>query len=206
LSAPDLFRMHWKSTQPLKSWLFGDVLKPGPPFDGFSVSTAIKVLTLISCGLGVDDVVELSRALQVNAGVEKLVLGGNEFGDEGDCALIESLLLENSTIKELTLERCGILSVVAAVNAPLERLFLRGNNNIGNDGAVSFAQGLAKNESLIRLKLFNCRIAEKGAAALGEAFKINKDLVELDVGGNAELVKNGGMLTTYRVKLQKSRK
>jgi Ran GTPase-activating protein (RanGAP) involved in mRNA processing and transport len=108
------------------------------------------------------------------------------------------LVRHNTTLKELHLWDCGIgsdgaveIGRVLSVNATLEVLDLFKNDRIGNDGAIALADGLAKNENLKRLILYNGGIGNKGVAALGGALKTKTNLEILDLGPNTEIRREG---------------
>lgn len=64
------------------------------------------------------------------------------------------------------------LGELLKINSSLHELVIP-ENNIGNDGISSVAEGLQYNSTLLKLDIANCGISEKGSNKLASWYSIN---------------------------------
>lgn len=69
-------------------------------------------------------------------------------------------------------------------NRTLKKLYLRGNDKIGNKGAEYIAEYLQTNKTLTALYLVRCNISFEGVRAIVDALMHNETLKELNLAGN----------------------
>ena len=99
------------------------------------------------------------------------------------------MLRVNTRLKELYISYCNIQSSDSVhlakaleenTTTQLQTLELEGNP-IGSEGAVAFANMLATNKSLTKLRMRECSIQGEGAVAFASMLKKNRCLKILDI-------------------------
>jgi Ran GTPase-activating protein (RanGAP) involved in mRNA processing and transport len=140
-----------------------------------TTNTTLKHLDLKLSKIGNDGAVALADALVTNKTLKKLDLRSNGIDDLGMEALGRALAWNHSLEKlDVSWNKFGVdgLAAFAAglkVNKWLKELSLSGNSI---DDAI-MADALKVNTTLARLDLSGNGIGNEGAAALGEAIKVN---------------------------------
>ena len=115
-----------------------------------------------------DCAVALARTIP-STGLARLVINGDDIGDEGCMAIAAALLDRRTVLEDLDLWEAG---VTEAGGAALAGALFR-------DGASG------KGSVLKRLSLYGNSLRDAGAAAIGEALGYNTRLEVVDLGGNA---------------------
>ncbi len=105
-----------------------------------------------------------AQAISKNRKLEKLVIAGSEFGDEGIVKMAKALGGSES-LTHLDLSSCGM----------------------GDEGARYLAKALELNTTLTYLSLRNNKVSEAGAVVLERALNGNRILKHLDLDGNSTL-------------------
>jgi hypothetical protein len=132
----------------------------------------------------------IAEFLKKNDTVTKLSLIGNNIKNKGAKYISEALKV-NKTLEFLDLSRYEKTKANPTMIAQDGSMLFLGavawdstptvpSNNIGNKGAQYIAEGIKFNVALKTLSLANNNIGKKGA----EAFKDNKTLTTLELGGN----------------------
>lgn len=130
----------------------------------------------------------LEGKLNQQRGASSLNLPDSFVGDEG-CELIVRYLRENPGVSSIDLRGNGITSkgLVVLSALLLQRSSLRSMslewNNISDD-IETFAESLARNQSLQSLDLRNNRIGAAGASSLARVIELNSTLTKLDLRWN----------------------
>jgi len=106
-----------------------------------------------------------------------------------------NIITPESQIKSLTIDQNPLLNSdelyaqFITRESPLKFLSLR-SNNITNKGAIAISESLKNNKNLSLLNLWNNKIGKEGAEAIAEALKINQNLVGLSLSKN--IIKDEG--------------
>jgi hypothetical protein len=121
----------------------------------------LKELTLFRCGMDSHGAAAIARALRKNSTLEVLnIFYDNCISDEGADTLAAALSSDNTTLKELRLERCGIAT----------------------PGAIALASFIRQSNSIQVLSLLrNPAISVQGIQALADACSSNVSLVRIDL-------------------------
>ena len=170
--------------------------------DALALNDVCKAVDFTSNAMGVLGATQLTVALEGNAALEELVLGGNALGDEGCKVLCDFLATSSVPIEILNLSSNGIGDEGAAAVAEMLRRNTRitsldlSNNMIDYEGTVDIAKALAENASLAELRMGGNYVGSMGASALGEGLKANEGLTELALGGND--IGDGGVVQLAR--------
>jgi len=131
-----------------------------------SISLQLEVLCLGGNNLGINDCTALSTLLRSTTQLQRLVLNNNNIDDKGIEVLVQAL--SGHTLQELHLWNNrsitiqGWKAVSTLLEMPgcsLEMLYIN-SNNIGDEGALVFANALANNSTLKTLGLDNCEISD----------------------------------------------
>ena len=86
--------------------------------------------------------------------------------------------------KGLTAHDATVVAEILKSNTSVTRVNLRGNKEIGDEGAKALAEALKVNATVEALDLYDCGIGDDGAAAIAEALRSNTSLTVLGLGGN----------------------
>mmetsp|Transcript_4579 Transcript_4579/g.10343 ORF Transcript_4579/g.10343 Transcript_4579/m.10343 type:complete len:616 (-) Transcript_4579:81-1928(-) len=165
-------------------------------------NTKLKVLDLSSTRRSVSAagwITFFNLSRNPNSALEKLVLTGNNIGDEGLASMLPALV-SMSSLKYLYLDRNlftapGLVVFSNLLRHPsciLERFHLTNNGNIiTNEGVIAFAHALANNTSLKTLQLGNLNprwgnITARGLAALANVL-CNKSSIDSIYSSNHTL-------------------
>eukprot|EP00475_Leptophrys_vorax_P007009 TRINITY_DN14409_c0_g1_i11.p1 TRINITY_DN14409_c0_g1~~TRINITY_DN14409_c0_g1_i11.p1 ORF type:complete len:425 (-),score=89.17 TRINITY_DN14409_c0_g1_i11:230-1504(-) len=120
-------------------------------------------------------------------------------------------LAKNDTLTELSVGGCGIwrhgidgLTQGLSGSKSLEILSLW-RNPLQDVGACVFADALAKNSSLTKLRLEECRVETSGSSAIAQALCVNTSLTRLDmklnlIGSEGAQAFGGALATNYALK------
>ncbi|KAK1941238.1 NLR family CARD domain-containing protein 3 [Phytophthora citrophthora] len=141
--------------------------------------------------IGVDGAEAIAELLKTNKSLTNLSLSRNQIGDGGVEKLAQGLS-ENTTsgVKELHLSETGITgmgldhlaTLVGNENCSLKTIQLSFN---GLETATSkFFDALAKNKSVVKLQLKECKLSDEHVAALASALQQNTTLEEVDLSDN----------------------
>ena len=122
--------------------------------------------------------------------LERLMLGGNQIGDQAAAALA-NWLKHNNTVSTLYLYNgnnitdrgAESLGEMLKVNNSLTELYLW-SNDIADAGATALAKGLEQNSTLTDLNLQSNRIEDIGGSAMAVMLRKNSTLVELNMYAN----------------------
>ncbi len=125
------------------------------------IKNATEELVLIDKFVGDDLTTELSKLLESDTKVRRIVLRGNCIGTLGAQALA-NMLEKNTFIESLSLEW----------------------NQIGSIGAIALGAALMKNKKLHTLDLRNNNIADDGSLSLADVFRLNRTIKFLDLRWN----------------------
>ena len=124
-----------------------------------------KTLTILSINdNNINDTYSFARMLTINKTLKELYIGGNNISDDIKEGYHGAQAIANA-LKENTNSALTILHI--------------GNNKIGNDGAIAFADMLKINKTLKELHIGNNKIGDKGAIAFADMLRINNTLKEL---------------------------
>lgn len=158
----------------------------------WATSTSITNIWLKRNPLGPDASATLHRLIASTANLRTLDLDQTEIGDKGVSQLFS--LLSSETHRALTLRHnylngVGVGSAasgalgkyLASPDCTIESLYLS-NNPMGDAGATTLAEGLAKNMSLLRLMVSSYGLKTKGAVSMLEALELHPMLMSLNVG------------------------
>ncbi|ORX45393.1 RNI-like protein [Piromyces finnis] len=126
-----------------------------------------------------------------------------------NCGITPELILEliniitpESQIKTLTLDQNPLYSSdelysqLITRDSPIKYLSLR-SNNITNKGAIALSESLKHNKNLALLNLWNNKIGKEGAEALAEGLKVNQSLVGISLSRN--IIKDEGAMALAKV-------
>ncbi|ORX83550.1 RNI-like protein [Anaeromyces robustus] len=126
-----------------------------------------------------------------------------------NCGLTSELVQEfiniitpESQIKTLTLDQNPLkssdelYSQLIRHDSPIKFLSLR-SNNISNKGAIAIGESLKNNKNLALLNLWNNKIGKEGAEAIAEGLKINQTLVGLSLSRN--IIKDDGAMAIAKI-------
>ena len=120
----------------------------------------LRTLDLVHTKMGYEGLKQLVTVLCLeNRSIERLYLGGNEFGPN-EAELLSQLLEQNNSIHSLFL----------------------GVNQFGNAGVERLCRGLKRNETITELSLSCNQVGPDGAWLLAEALEGNTTLRVLDLG------------------------
>lgn len=167
-------------------------------------ASSLHLLNLAFNDVGVAGVNALARALRARCvRLRRLELCGNAAcGDAGAVALAEALMVRGCSLEELRMRRCGVgssgaralsaafgapaVSALAPRAQPMLKFLELDQNAIGDNGAVSLAEGLAMPGcALEHLSLDDCGVKQRGALALAAALRRNSSLKLLRLTSNA---------------------
>ncbi|KAA0185854.1 putative leucine rich repeat-containing [Fasciolopsis buskii] len=161
--------------QPILSyprWKIGDTLLQ-ILINCLTITSKLHTINLWRVGLTDEQVLQLANFLAENNTVKKLHIDGNEPLLEDTLA---QLIQEGGSVTKLRFRHCHLGSVEArqmasrlgtmnTTNTKLLSLDLSGNQ-IGDEGALSFAQALRTNRTLLTLSLAQNNIGDVGCQAL----------------------------------------
>ena len=95
-------------------------------------------------------------------------------------------------MNKLDLSGCGLTSLsakslaeVITINKYLEKLYLSGNAELGDDGIQHLVHALRVNQGLKKLNLISCELTSLSTKGLAEALTTNEYLEELNISRNA---------------------
>lgn len=165
-----------------------------------STSSSLKRLNLFGCCIREDGAKAMAIVLEqsklhhnVGISLKHLDLGNNGIGNEG-CSALANALCTNQTLTSLRLDNCaisedGFQSLARAIKhnknttnpsqTRLEQLDVS-YNWMGNDGAISMAKALRKNNRYLRVfHITGCNILTEGWMALDEMMRMNYTLLDL---------------------------
>ena len=138
--------------------------------------------------VGVENWNILAGVIWKTTSLEKLVFNGGNTVAALQNDRVVSALVNNCTIKELTLREAGCgnegAKAVASIlkeNSTIEVVDLSENYIIGVEGAKVIAEALKQNASLQKLYLSSNSIGAEGAKAIAEALKENRSLQKLNL-------------------------
>jgi Ran GTPase-activating protein (RanGAP) involved in mRNA processing and transport len=157
---------------------------------GLDGHPSLTHLGLARNGLDTAAVVALCHALRL-APLRHLDLEWNSVDNAAAAAVATLLAVDDCSLRTLTLERndlraAGAVSLADALrtNTSLVNLNL-GFNRVGNSGASALANVLAKyNHTLLTLNLSTNDVAQEGGRALAACLCANKTLRNLNLQGN----------------------
>lgn len=141
----------------------------GSVIEALSMHTELKKLQLNSANVGRSECIALENLLRLVTKLHQLSLFDNEIDDEGVDALVGALA--NSRLSVLSLSwnqnitTRGWQSLAAPLENPksnLEEQLHYSQNNIGNEGALIFANALISNHKLKTLNLADNGITAEG--------------------------------------------
>ena len=181
--------------------------------DGLNNSTGVTKLQLQN--IEGDDVIgTLIQGLENNSTISSLVFANVNLHNEGSKAL-KQVLLENKTLREITLHNC-FMSIEAAevivdgLNNSTGVTKLQLQNIEGDDVIRTLIQGLENNSTITSLFLYNVKLVKEGAPILKELLLENTTLRELTLSKCiksvevAEIVADGLQMNTGVTKLKLS--
>ena len=157
--------------------------------EGVEKNTALKVLNLGECGIGVQGGKTCAIAIVKNSYLPliELDLSNLEITEENGPSFVDML----------------------QKNTSLEELVFYDSPGVSDTGVSFIAEGLQKNTKLRRLRLDKCKLTSKGAKDLSIMVAMNMSLKELNINGNrirddgithlAEALKQNKTLETLRV-------
>eukprot|EP00656_Telonema_subtile_P030525 TRINITY_DN33504_c0_g2_i1.p1 TRINITY_DN33504_c0_g2~~TRINITY_DN33504_c0_g2_i1.p1 ORF type:complete len:336 (+),score=72.61 TRINITY_DN33504_c0_g2_i1:149-1156(+) len=145
----------------------------------------------------------LAPALSLNEHLKELQLSYNSFGDEG-MSVLAGALSENHTLESLQVAFCGLTqagasvlseAVIANKDCVLQKLCLRGNEQIGFQGARVILEAVKESETMTELDLSetfklnhimnNPSATEPGLrSSLRDALAGHPTLATIDLRGN----------------------
>ena len=143
----------------------------------------LEELRLICSGIGTNECMALANVLRHTiTELRTLNLYNNAIDDEGMDILVGGLLT-NANLNALTLSYNNItgrgcqslVSLLEQPNSSLENLYLN-NNIIGDEGALIFADALARNSKLMTLSLSNAGITAKGWSCFSKVLCDNSSI------------------------------
>ena len=133
-------------------------------------NSAMRELSLASCGLDAPDVAVFAKVLAKSTTVQTVDMSWNSIGKPGAQALSQALSRQCKALTTLILQGC----------------------KIGGTGAEFLAEMIKQNKTLTRLDIPYNNIGPTGAAAIAEALPLNRALMQLDLRGNG-LGPSGGL-------------
>ena len=146
-----------------------------------AVAPAVTELKLDSLGWGAAEGTTLAEGLPRFTNCRTLGLYSNPLGDAAGKAISEAVGAMPS-LQELGMDSCGFGEEAAASLAgaiqqstTLTTVCLRGNDAIGDAGALALAEAIGGNTTLRKLELFRCGLGEDAKAALREAASTRVD-------------------------------
>ncbi|KAF1791777.1 Leucine-rich repeat domain, L domain-like [Phytophthora cactorum] len=133
--------------------------------------------------LGVDGATAIAELLKTNQSLTTVSLSRNQIGDEG----VEKLAMG---VKELNVTEVGISGtgldhlamLVEKESCSLSTIQL--SFNALESATSTFFDALAKNKSVTKLQLKECKLNDQHVAALSAALKQNTALIEIDLSDN----------------------
>ncbi|EEY63449.1 uncharacterized protein PITG_21521 [Phytophthora infestans T30-4] len=141
--------------------------------------------------LGANGAAAVAELLKTNKSLTTVSLSRNQIGDEGVEKLAKGLS-ENaqSGVKELNVTEVGIsgsglghlATLVEKETCSLSTIQL--SFNTLESATSTFFDALAKNKSVTKLQLKECKLSDQHVAALSAALKQNTTLVEIDLSDN----------------------
>jgi len=156
----------------------------------------LRVLLLANNGATMTGASRVQDCLQVNSVLERLSLDQAEHKEQAQCALsLMASLPLNSTLRSLSLEKCGLGSVgvkglakALAFNTGLEVLSLRGNR-FDEEAAAALAAALGTAgtpgaRSLRQLNLSSCHLDDSCGVLLAKGLAANVALEGLQLRDN----------------------
>ena len=96
--------------------------------------------------------------------------------------------------KGLTAHDATVVAEILKSNTSVTEVDLKGNKEIGDEGAKALAEALKVNATVKTLWLNDCGIGDDGAAALAEALRSNTTLAELHLEQGNDISKQGKQL------------
>jgi len=152
-------------------------------------NTALESLILSDCAIGSFGATQVARGIVCNETLTRLVLYGNRDIEDDGASQLGNALIQNKSLTELDLGKCGISSAKGlakglAQNGTLVKLMLCSNYLISDDGASALGTALATNISLRELDIRDCPIVSLGAQGLARGLAQNTALRSLNVGKN----------------------
>jgi hypothetical protein len=146
---------------------------------------------VLDFGLTSHDLLRLMNVLRTNHHITKLTIIHWPMGDEGACGFAK-LLLENSSLKELSLRTCGISSIGAKAiltaletNTILIKLDLSRNNFLlGHDHILTLETILPRMMGLEELSLSMMKLDVESVRSLMRGVQKNTRLRMLDIADN----------------------
>ena len=163
-------------------------MAPPAPLPGLLTQLQGPVVLLFNWDIDEVQAVEIAAVLRRNASLTALNLGGNRLGDLGVMAIFPALI-DAQQLTSLHMHRnqigdggAAILGEAIKTNTSLQELYL-GDNQVADIGAEAMAAALSKSR-LVKLKLMNNLIGDKGAEKLADALVQTQSLCELDLSSN----------------------
>ena len=146
---------------------------------------------VLDFGLTSHDLLRLMNVLRTNHQITKLTISYWPMGDEGACGFAK-LLLENSSLKELTLRTCGITGIGAKAiltaletNTTLIKLDLSRNNFLlGHEYISTLETILPRMMGLEELSLYMSKLDVESVRSLMRGVQKNRRLRTLDISDN----------------------
>jgi len=136
--------------------------------EAVSLHSQLEKLELWRMNIGRKEYSALANLLLMTSELRALNLCNTGFDDEGMEALVGALAnsslisLDLSDNRAITSRGCqSVAALLENPNSNLERLYLA-NNNIGNEGALIFANAMASNRQLKSLDLYHNAITAEG--------------------------------------------
>lgn len=161
---------------------------PLAPLPGLLTQLQGPVVLLFNWDIDEVQAVEIAAVLRRNASLTALNLGGNRLGELGVMAIFPALI-DAQQLTSLHMHRnqigdggAAILGEAIKTNTSLQELYL-GDNQVADIGAEAMAAALSKSR-LVKLKLMNNLIGDKGAEKLADALVQTQSLCELDLSSN----------------------
>jgi Ran GTPase-activating protein (RanGAP) involved in mRNA processing and transport len=146
---------------------------------------------VLDFGLTSHDLLRLMNVLRTNHQITKLTISYWPMGDEGACGFAK-LLLENSSLKELSLRTCGISGLGAKAiltaletNTTLIKLDLSRNNfRLGHEHISTLDSIIPRMTGLEELSLYMTKLDVESVRSLMRGVQNNTSLRTLDISDN----------------------
>eukprot|EP01028_Stygiella_incarcerata_P004572 TRINITY_DN2007_c1_g1_i1.p1 TRINITY_DN2007_c1_g1~~TRINITY_DN2007_c1_g1_i1.p1 ORF type:complete len:507 (-),score=112.39 TRINITY_DN2007_c1_g1_i1:150-1502(-) len=166
--------------------------------EGLKSNVSLKKLHLVDCGIGAEGAIKMAQMLEKNSSLATLDLSWNNYiGDKG-CVGIAKVLETRTSLKKLRLRDCGIgsdgaisIAQMLAKNYSLLTLDLSKNGRIGDEGCIQIAQRLETNASLKELCIRRCEIESEGAMKIAQMLGKNSSLRILNLSSNSGIQNEG---------------
>lgn len=163
--------------------------------DAWTKSSAVRHIWLKRNPLGPSSVNSLYKLITEARQLVTLDLDQTELGDTGVVILFDKLAQADRAdvipLKHTYLNANGIgaaacrsiANFLASRNCMLDSLYMS-HNPVGNEGALTLAEGLRSNTSLLRLSMRSCGLKSASANAIMNSLARHPKIMTLDLGHN----------------------